>query len=390
MLSRVQAPPILVAQNRTADRPASTQPPLIDLSQAAPTGPPAPALSEHLAQLLASDPDIHRYGAILGTDELREEVARRWSDIYGGEINASEVAVTAGCNQAFCAAIASLIESGDEVILPTPWYFNHKMWLDMAGVTTVPLPADATNQFIPSPALAGDLLTPRTRAIVLVCPNNPTGVEYPAEVMQQFYELARSAGIVLVIDETYREFRFAAAPPHNLFAEHDWREHLCHLYSFSKVYRIPGHRVGTIVAGVPRLDQVQKFLDTVTICPPRLGQAAALFGLRELGDWVGAERTEIRRRAEHLRTVFVDRPGGFQLEAMGAYFAYVRHPFSAAGPEVAQMLIDRVGLIALEDSLFLPDPPSAGEPSHHLRLAFANVTSEELTAVGDRLRLLTT
>ena len=147
------------------------------------------------------------------------------------------------------------------VILPVPWYFNHKMWLDMQGVTTVPLPTGAG--LLPDPDEAAALITPATRAIVLVSPNNPGGVEYPAELVRAFHDLARARGLALIVDETYRDFDARSGAPHDLFTDPDWDESFIHLYSFSKAYRLTGHRVGAMVASRARLAEVEKFLDTV-------------------------------------------------------------------------------------------------------------------------------
>jgi aspartate/methionine/tyrosine aminotransferase len=100
-----------------------------------------------------------------GLPALRAALAAQWAADYGGTIRADQVAITAGCNQAFCAAIATLAGPGDQVILPYPWYFNHKMWLDMAGVEAVPLPCGP--DLLPDPDRAAALITdadPRHRA----------------------------------------------------------------------------------------------------------------------------------------------------------------------------------------------------------------------------------
>ena len=154
--------------------------PLINVSQAAPVEPPPLALRQEIARAALEDPAAHLYGPVLGLPALRAELAAQWSSAYGGEVRPDQVAITQGCNQAFCAVMATLAGAGDEVILPTPWYFNHKMWLDMQGVAAVPLATGAG--LIPDPEAAARLIGPRTRAIVLVSPNNPGGVEYPAEV----------------------------------------------------------------------------------------------------------------------------------------------------------------------------------------------------------------
>ncbi|SEL88179.1 Aminotransferase class I and II [Roseovarius azorensis] len=212
--------------------------PLINVSQAAPVEAPPEALRRAVAEAALHEPQAHLYGPVLGLPELRGEIAAQWSVTYGGIVEAGNVAITSGCNQAFCAALTTLCTEGDEVILPTPWYFNHKMWLDMQGLRSVPLPAGA--ELLPDPAQAEALITPRTRAIVLVTPNNPGGVEYPADLTRAFYSLSRERGLALILDETYRDFDVRPGAGHDLFHDPDWDRTLIQLYSFSKAYRLTG------------------------------------------------------------------------------------------------------------------------------------------------------
>ena len=165
--------------------------PLLNLSQAAPVDPPPEELRAHMAEVIRTEPDTHLYGPVLGLPALRSEIAWRSSALYGGEIRPDEVAVTAGCNQAFCAAIMTLAAPGDAVLLPVPWYFNHKMWLDMTGIEAIPLPCGPG--MLPDPHAARARMSPRVRAIVLVTPNNPTGAEYPPELIAEFAAIARDA-----------------------------------------------------------------------------------------------------------------------------------------------------------------------------------------------------
>ncbi|MEO1777147.1 MAG: aminotransferase class I/II-fold pyridoxal phosphate-dependent enzyme, partial [Pseudomonadota bacterium] len=166
--------------------------------------------------------------------DLRAEVASFWSSEYSGTVAPDQVAISSGCNQAFTAAMSTLAGPGDEVILPTPWYFNHKMWLDMAGIRTVPLPTDGN--MVPTPEACAERMTPRTKAIVLVSPNNPTGAEYPAETLSDLLALARKHGVALLVDETYRDFHSTSpgTPIHPLFSDATWDNTLIALYSFSK------------------------------------------------------------------------------------------------------------------------------------------------------------
>lgn len=376
------APPVMEARRWLNGVTFPPNRPLINVSQAAPVEPPPLAMREAMAEMVLNDPAIHLYGPVLGLPALRSEIASRWSVDYGGTIRTDQVAITSGCNQAYAAALATLCAEGDEVILPVPYYFNHRMWNDMSGVTTVPLPTG--DGLLPDPERAAALIGPRTRAIVLVTPNNPGGVEYPAETVAAFMKLARSRGLALIVDETYRDFDGRTGAPHALFEDPDWDDTLIHLYSFSKAYRLTGHRVGAIVASPTRLAEVEKFLDTVTICPSQLGQGAALWGMRNLGDWVAAERLEILDRRAAIVEGFPRLAArGWSLMGCGAYFAYVGHPFERPSDAVARSLVTEAGVLLLPGTMFVP----AGDPSgaRALRIAFANVDRAGIDGLLGRL-----
>ncbi len=377
--------PIMTAGGwvRAATFPADR--PLINLAQAAPVGPPPQRLREAMAEAVLNDTAAHLYGAVLGDDPLRAEVAAHWSGIYDAAIAADEVGITSGCNQAFCAATLSLAGAGDEIILPTPWYFNHKMWLDMIGGKAVPLPCDDT--CLPDPEAARALITPRTKAIALVSPNNPTGAEYPPALMDAFFDLCREAGIALIVDETYRDFHSAAGAPHRLFGRDGWQDTLIHLYSFSKAYRLTGHRIGAIITGAARLTQIETFLDTVTICPTRIGQIAALEGLRTQAQFVAGERAEFLFRRAAVEAEFAAGIGDWQLLGIGAYFAFVRHPFDEPAEALAKRLVHEQSLLILPGTFFAPEGDRAAQQT--MRIAFANVGTDAIAETARRLRSVT-
>lgn len=382
-MAATEPPPVMEARRWIAEARFSPDRPLINVSQAAPVDPPPLALRQAIAEAALNDPAAHLYGPVLGLPALREEIASQWSASYGGAIRPTQVAITQGCNQAFCAVLSTLAGAGDEVILPTPWYFNHKMWLDMAGVTAVPLPAGPG--LIPEAERAASLITPRTRAIVLVSPNNPGGVEYPAETLRAFFELARSRGIALIVDETYRDFDSRSGAPHDLFADPDWAGTLIHLYSFSKAYRLTGHRVGAIVAAETQLAEVEKFLDTVAICPSQLGQIGALWGMRNLRQWVAGERDEILARRAAMISGFSALPE-WKLLGCGAYFAYVEHPFPEASDALAKRMVHDAAILMLPGTMFQPE--SHPEGKRQLRIAFANIDATGIAEMFRRLAAL--
>ncbi|MDP3194589.1 aminotransferase [Tabrizicola sp.] len=376
-----EPPPVMEARRwiEGVSFPASR--PLINISQAAPVESPPLGLRQALADAALNDPNAHLYGPVLGLAGLREEIATQWSAIYGGAISPSQVAITQGCNQAFCTVMATLAGPGDEVILPTPWYFNHKMWLDMSSVKTVPLDTGPT--LIPSAEAAAQLVTDRTRAIVLVSPNNPGGVEYPAETLAAFRDLCRAKGLALIVDETYRDFDSRPGAPHDLFKDPDWADTLIQLYSFSKAYRLTGHRVGAVVAGAARLAEAEKFLDTVAICPSQLGQIGALWGMRNLGQWLAGERDEILARRHAMVDGFKSLPD-WKLLGCGAYFAYVEHPFDISSDALCKRLVTEASLLMLPGTMFQPEGSEAGK--RQIRIAFANVDAKGIAEVIHRLQ----
>ena len=377
-------PPVMEAYGWLAGQDFSNLP-LINVSQAAPVNPPPAPMVAHMAAVIQDD-DTHLYGPVLGLPALRAEVAGQWSTAYGGAIAPAQVGITSGCNQAFCASIAMLCGEGDEVLLPTPFYFNHKMWLDMAGVAAVALPCNG--DMIPDPEDAVAKITSRTRAIVLVTPNNPCGVEYPADVIIAFYEIAKSHGLALIIDETYRDFHSQSGAPHALFQQTNWDQTLVQLYSFSKAYRLTGHRVGAVVASVARMAEIEKFLDTVSICANQLGQKAALWGMLNLGDWLAGERLEILARRQAIVDNFTQlKAKGWRLLGVGAYFAYLEHPFDMASNDVAQKLVEQVCVLALPGTMFVPEADESGK--RQIRIAFANIDADGIAVLLDRLAHVT-
>ncbi|MCW3476185.1 aminotransferase [Limobrevibacterium gyesilva] len=353
--------------------------PEIDLTQAVPGYPPHADLLQRLARA-AGTTDAAGYGPIDGDAALREALAADLASFYGAPLHPDDVAITAGCNLAFGMAMTVAAAPGDSVLLPAPWYFNHHMALTMHGIETVPLPCRPEDGFIPDPDRAAALIDARTRAIVLVTPNNPTGAIYPADTIARFAALCRARGLWLVLDETYRDFLPAeATPPHTVFADPAWRDSVVHLYSFSKSYCVPGHRVGAIVAGGAFRAEMMKVLDTMQICPPRAAQSALAWAIEALRDWRDANRTLMAGRAAAFRTA-VSQLQGWRLDALGAYFAYLRLP--EGGPDAAataERLAAEQGLATLPGPFFGPGQ------QRHLRLAFANVDLPAIAAVPARL-----
>ena len=376
LVSSVATPPIADVAGWIEGRAFPSDFPLLDVSQAVPSYPPADALRHHMAERL-NEPATSIYTDIPGLGALRESLARHLSDEYQGNVTPSQVGVTAGCNQAFCIAMDTLAGPGDEVVMPLPYFFNHQMWLAMRGMVPAHPPFE---EGLPRVESIADAITDRTRAIAIVSPSNPTGVEYPPALFSSLYELARERSIALVIDETYKDFRSNEGPPHQLFQHPDWESSFVHLFSFSKSYAMTGYRVGGMVAAPGFIDEATKMLDCMTICPSHIGQLGALYALENLAGWRDEKVLLMRARVKALQEGFRSNRLGYQLISAGACFAYIRHPFGDEGAtSVARRLADEQNVLCLPGNMFGPGQEG------YLRFAFANLETDEIPELIERL-----
>ena len=379
LLSGVGEPPISEAISWISGRDFPDDKPLVDLSQAAPGYPPAPALTDHLRDIVGAA-QTSRYADIEGIPTLRAALAADINRRYGGDTRADQVLITAGCNQAYCLVTSALAKAGDEIIMTSPYYFNYRMWLDMTGVRSVLLPHAKDNPASPDLAAAEKLIGPKTKALVLISPNNPTGAIYPPDEIRAAYALCKRKNIAFVLDETYRDFMPGWPAPHDLFSDQDWPETLIHLYSFSKSFSLPGYRIGAIVADPKLVAEIAKAMDCVAICAPRIGQLAGLYGLQHLDDWRKGITEMLADRLVALQASFSRNDLGYELVSSGGFFAYVKHPHRGkSAMQVAKRLAERENLLILPGSMFGPDQDD------YLRVAFANVEAKWMPEVAERL-----
>jgi aspartate/methionine/tyrosine aminotransferase len=213
-----------------------------------------------------------------------------------------------------------------------------------------------------------------------VTPNNPTGAVYPPELLAELFALCRKHGAWLILDETYRDFLPEShGRPHALLSEPGWEDTLILLYSFSKSFCIPGHRLGAITASPAIVAEIAKVMDNMQICAPRSPQVAVAEALPVLADWRAGNRLEITRRADALKAVFAGLPG-WDIAAIGAYFAFIRHPYvDLSSVAVAERLAKEAGVICIPGAYF-------GEgQERYLRFAFANADVGVIGQLSGRL-----
>lgn len=354
---------------------------LIDLAQAVPGYPPHPQLLEWLGQEAAS-PANAGYGPIEGQTALRNAYAAEVSRIYAAGLDAAKIHITAGCNQAFFATALAIAGSGDRILMTNPYYFNQETTLAMLGIEVGLIDCDPEAGFVPDLDQLVAALKPDVRAVALVTPNNPTGAVYPSDLLEKVYDLCRANGSWLILDETYRDFLQGEGAPHALFQRPDWKDVLIGLYSFSKSFCIPGHRLGAITAGEELVEEIAKVMDNLQICAPKPPQMAVAKAIPALADWRAENREEIDRRVVALKAA-MDKLPEWHVASIGAYFAFIRHPFDGVSAElVARELARRVGVSCLPGSYF------GNGLERYLRFAFANAGAETLVLLTDRLKRL--
>ncbi|TWB48521.1 aspartate/methionine/tyrosine aminotransferase [Rhizobium sp. ERR 922] len=379
LVARLSPPPIpsVVAWGREYK---GSKGPLIDLSQAVPGYPAHPEMLRLLGETAAQQA-MTGYGPIEGEPLLRQAYAAHVAELYGADISAGNIHITAGCNQAFMCTAIALAGAGDTVALTNPFYFNHDTTLSMLGIGRRLVECDPATGFLPDPGSAEAALAAGAKMLAVVTPNNPTGAVYPPQLLHELFSLCRKYGAWLVVDETYRDFLAEGyGRPHALLSEPGWEDTLVLLYSFSKSFCIPGHRLGAVTAGLGLVAEIAKVMDNMQICAPRSAQIAVASALPVLADWRAGNRLEIARRADALRSAFSGLVG-WEIAAIGAYFAFVRHPFEGrSSSEVAEELARERGVVCIPGAYF-------GEgQERYLRLAFANADVTSIGLLPDRLR----
>ncbi|WP_089721145.1 aminotransferase class I/II-fold pyridoxal phosphate-dependent enzyme, partial [Candidatus Entotheonella palauensis] len=240
---------------------------------------PPPAIWDHVAAFQA-EPRNHIYQDIDGIPQLREALRTKITRENRIDCRDSEVIVTSGSNMAFLHVILAITDPGDEVIILAPYFFNHEMALRFANVVPVVVPTDA--DYLPDVEALSRAVTPRTRAIVTVSPNNPTGAVYPEAILQAVNALCAARGVYHISDEAYEYFTHDDHRHYSPASANGATEHTISLFSFSKAYGFASWRIGYMLVPRHLYGPLLRIQDTNPICPPVISQFAAL-GLLESG-----------------------------------------------------------------------------------------------------------
>jgi len=337
-------------------------------------------IREAARRVLRDDPEAGKYSLGPGLPELRAAVARELGRTRRIEVDPDrEVCITVGGMEGLLAGILTLIDRDDEVILPSPNYASHIEQVILAGGRPVFVPLDEDGWRLDPEGIRA-AVTPRTRAIILCSPQNPTGAVFAEAELRSLAELALERDLFIITDETYDFLVYDGRPYFSLTSLPELKDHLFAAFSFSKKYAMTGWRVGYVYTSAGVLDHLLKVHDAGAICAPTLSQHAALAALEGPQDCV-AEFLSILQSRRDLICRRLDRLDKFfsYVRPAGAYYIMPRWlPPGLDSMTLALRLLYEARVITIPGLAFGP----TGE--NHLRLCFGG-KEEEINEAFDRI-----
>lgn len=345
-MAAVQTPVIPVIAELIAEHPGT-----ISLGQGVVFyGPPRAAI-DRLADI-SVEGDIHRYGHTSGMPELRQLISEKLKTENRIEIDkGSSLSVTSGSNMAFMNALFAITRPGDEIILSVPYYFNHEMAVRMLSCTPVLVETGA--DYLPDLSRLRRAVTEKTRAIVTITPNNPTGVIYPASLLKDINTLCRDTGLYHISDEAYEYFTFDGRQHFSAGSLDHAAAHTISLFSLSKAYGFASWRIGYMVYPENLTTAIYKAQDTNLICPAIASQYAALGALETGAGYCHRKLDTIRE----VRQIILEQLESVQSlctvsHSEGAFYLIIKLKADLDDMDLARTLICRHGIAVLPGSTF--------------------------------------
>ena len=347
----------------------------VSLGQGVPSFATPAEVIDRLTEALTTNPACGKYTLQTGMLALRQRIAHRLLDEQGLKIDAErEICLTVGAMEGLLATLMSVVDPGDEVILPSPTYASYIEQVHLCG--GLPVYAPLQEDWSLDVEAITRAITPKTRALMLCNPGNPTGNVISEQEVLALCELAVQYNFVLVVDATYDYLVFDAPTPLNPLGLPEFRHHVVSVSSLSKKFALTGWRIGWVTAAAPLMAQIMKVHDATTICAPTPSQFAALAALDMDGQWLQDCRQQLRRRRD-LCCTRLDALGDFfsYVQPQGAFYVMARYRFSnRPSQEVAEFLLHGARVITIPGGSYGP----GGEG--HLRLSFGGEEAEINTA----------
>ena len=343
--------------------------------------PPPQALDAY--QFFLADPANHKYHAVDGLPVLKQKLMEKLCVENGILLNSAQggdarLCVTAGGNMAFLNAALAITDPGDEIIILTPFYFNHEMAVRIAGCK--PVFAATDENFQPNLNALLDAITERTKAVLTVSPNNPTGAVYSEAILRSINRICLERSLYHIHDEAYEYFTYNNASHFSPGSIDSANQHTISLFSFSKSYGFAGWRIGYMTFPARLESAIQKIQDTNLICPPLVSQYAAAGALEAGGAYCkkftqsyGEVRLMILNELRKIEDLCTVPP------ADGAFYFFLKINTNISPMQLAQQLI-------LEHQVALMPGHAFGmDQGCYLRLSYGALSPEQTVEGAARL-----
>lgn len=323
----------------------------------------------------ARDPRNHHYTPAAGLSELRELIAQRSAHFSGVSVESAQVVVTNGGKHAVYSVMMTLLDDGDEVLIPAPYWVTYPEVVRLAGGTPIAVPTDLTTGFKVTPELLERYCTPRTKMLIHVSPSNPTGAVYSDEESAALAEFADARGLFVVSDEIYQQLTYGmpSAPAIGSFASDELAQRLVLVNGVAKSFAMTGWRVGWVVAPIDIAKGVIKLQSQLCSNVANVSQRASIAALRADAGATQYMRDAFARRRETMITSLSAIDGVDVMWPQGAFYAF---------PSVADILTKefagtpigssyRLAELLLEHAKVAVIPGEAFDAPGYLRLSYA-------------------
>ena len=325
-----------------------------------------PEYIKRAAEQALADGKVH-YTSNFGLMELRQAIADKLKRENNVDYTASEVLVTVGLSEAVFAVLATILEEGDEILVPDPVWLNYINVPNLLGAKAVTYGLTEETGFQMNLEEVKAKITPKTRAIVIITPNNPTGGVLSEDVLKELAEIAVSNDLMVISDEVYERLVYDGAKHISIASLPGMKERTFTMNGMSKAYAMDGWRLGYVAAPEEYILAMNKFHQHNTTCAPNFVQVAAIAALNEEGDEVKEMVKEYQRRRDYAVDAINEIPGLHCECPKGAFYIFINcKSLNMKSADLSAYLLEEAKIALVPGDVFGP----GGEG--YLRMSFAN------------------
>jgi aspartate/methionine/tyrosine aminotransferase len=340
-------------------------------------GPPSQAV--RALEPFFADAENHKYKLVDGVPALKEALQAKLAAENKIQLSeANRLLVTAGGNMAFMNALLAITDPGDEIILQTPYYFNHEMAVTLASCRPVLVSTDASYQL--RPEAIREAITRRTRGVVTISPNNPSGAVYPESALREVNQLCAERGIYHIHDEAYENFTYDGALHFSPASIPQSAGYTISLFSLSKAYGFASWRIGYMVVPEHLMTSIKKIQDTILICAPVISQFAAMGALQAGTVWCRERIAAIEQIRPLAMAAFRELEGLCTVpKTDGAFYFLLRLQTEMKPLELAERLVREHRVAVIPGNAFGMEQGCA------VRVAYGALRKETAAEAFERL-----